>query len=102
MIGAHYDVNGDRYNGLQVSCNSVRTIYLRSSQLSYNYHINTGALKKFANTDHMCMHDIVQVFSCITHSQTSRIDVLSRIKKRLIIPRYWSTFQPGRKGRGVI
>ena len=28
VIGGHYVVNGDRHDGLQVSCNSVRTIYL--------------------------------------------------------------------------
>ena len=27
MIGGHYVVNRDRHDGLQVSCNSVHTIY---------------------------------------------------------------------------
>ena len=38
VIGCHYTiVNGDRHDGLQVSCNSVRTIY--EAVLSYNYHV---------------------------------------------------------------
>ena len=27
MMGGHYDVNGDRHDGLQVGCNSVCIIY---------------------------------------------------------------------------
>ena len=43
VIGGHYVVNGDRHDGLQVSCNSVRKIYKAAKYMEVYFCIHNVA-----------------------------------------------------------
>ena len=48
VIRGHYVVNGDRHDGLQVSCNSVHIIYLRRYHTDYQVHVSTEFAESFS------------------------------------------------------